>query len=178
MKQKFSLWLLFFRKVFKYSTKEIETLLISQLLPQNIDRKNILGRSDTLSSKALRAMTVPMPLIRESISWLLYELNYSDATRFINSIGFGYASGFLVSHGIPFTSPDSKDFNAPDDINPITGQRLEAERMAHAHFPEMTEEEKERDAERLFVMFQRLEKNGILSVKNPIKDAIESGKFS
>lgn len=168
----------FFRKVLKHSTEPIEALLAFHLLPQSKDRQQILGRGDTLSSRALRIMTVPFPLIRESISWLLYELNHSDETSFINSIGFGYASGFLVSQGIPFTSPDSKDFQATDGINPITGQTLEAERMALSNLPEMTEEEKERDAERLFVMFQRLEKNGILSVKNPIKDAFQSGRFS
>ncbi|KAG5513489.1 hypothetical protein PMAC_000921 [Pneumocystis sp. 'macacae'] len=163
----------FFRKILKHSTEPIETLLAFHLLPQSKDREHILGRGDTLSSRALRAMTVPFPLIRESISWLLYELNHSDG-----NIGFGYASGFLVSQGIPFTSPDSKDFQATDGINPITGQTLEAERMALSSFPEMTEEEKERDAERLFVMFQRLEKNGVLSVKNPIKDILQSGRFS
>ncbi|QSL66930.1 hypothetical protein MERGE_001317 [Pneumocystis wakefieldiae] len=167
----------FLRKILKYSTEDIRALLVSRLLPQSKDRENILGRGNTLSSKALRAITVPTPLVRESISWLLYELNHSNATEFINSIGFGYASGFLASQGIPFVSPDSKDFDAPHGINPITGQSLEAERMALSYLPEMTEEEKERDAERLFIMFQRLEKNSILSVKNPIRDAFESGKF-
>ncbi|KTW31614.1 hypothetical protein T552_00252 [Pneumocystis carinii B80] len=168
----------FLRKILKHSTEAIRALLVSRLLPQSKDRENILGRGDTLSSKTLRAITLPTPLVREPISWLLYELNHSNVTEFINSIGFGYASGFLASHGIPFVSPDSKDFDAPHGINPITGQTLEAERMALSHLPEMTEEEKERDAERLFIMFQRLEKNSILSVKNPIRDAFESGKFS
>ncbi|EMR08616.1 hypothetical protein PNEG_03092 [Pneumocystis murina B123] len=168
----------FLRKILKYSTESIRELLVSRLLPQSRDRENILGRGNTLSSKALRAITVPTPLIRESISWLLYELNHLNATEFINSIGFGYASGFLASQGIPFVSPNSKDFDAPYGINPITGQTLEAERMALSNLPEMTEEEKERDAERLFIMFQRLEKNGIFSVRNPVRDAFESGKFS
>ncbi|KAG5437245.1 hypothetical protein PCANB_001038 [Pneumocystis canis] len=159
----------FLRKILKHSVGSIETLLASRLLPQN--------KSNTLSSRALRAMTVPSPLIRESISWLLFELNHSDETQFINSIGFGYASGFLVSQGIPFVSPNSKDFKAIHGINPITGQSLEAESMSLSDIPEMTEEEKERDAERLFVMFQRLEKNRILSVKNPIRDALESGRL-
>ncbi|KAG5438461.1 hypothetical protein PCK2_000943, partial [Pneumocystis canis] len=159
----------FLRKILKHSPEPIEALLASRLLPQN--------KGNTLSSRALRAMTVPSPLIRESISWLLFELNHSDETQFINSIGFGYASGFLVSQGIPFVSPSNKDFKAIHGINPITGQTLEAESMALPDLPEMTEEEKERDAERLFVMFQRLEKNRILSVKNPIRDALESGRL-
>jgi hypothetical protein len=38
-------------------------------------------------------------------------------------------------------------------VNPITGQRLDAEQPS-AQEP-MTEEEKEREAERLFVLFER-----------------------
>lgn len=42
----------------------------------------------------------------------------------------------------------------------------------------MTDEEKEREAERLFVLFDRLEKNGVLKVRNPIRDAVERGEFN
>lgn len=39
------------------------------------------------------------------------------------------------------------------DINPITGQRKDMEPVDKG--PEMTDEEKEREAERLFVLFER-----------------------
>jgi hypothetical protein len=42
----------------------------------------------------------------------------------------------------------------PKPVNPITGQFLDMQKFADA--PEMTEEEKEREAERLFVLFERL----------------------
>lgn len=41
--------------------------------------------------------------------------------------------------------------------------------------PEMTDEEKEREAEKLFVLFERLEKSG--GMENPIKKAMREGKM-
>lgn len=40
-------------------------------------------------------------------------------------------------------------------INPVTGQTLEAEAQSGPDIPEMTEDEKLREAERLFVLFER-----------------------
>lgn len=39
------------------------------------------------------------------------------------------------------------------EVNPITGQSLKEETRAHS--PVMTDEEKEREAERLFILFER-----------------------
>lgn len=41
----------------------------------------------------------------------------------------------------------------------------------------MTEEEKEREAERLFVLFERLKQTGVVDVKNPVEVAQQSGRF-
>ncbi|KAJ1327827.1 Guanine nucleotide exchange factor synembryn [Microdochium nivale] len=60
-------------------------------------------------------------------------------------------------------------------VNPITGQFLDKERQPEG--PEMTEEEKEREAERLFVLFERLRANGIISAENPLRTAVEQGRF-
>lgn len=58
-------------------------------------------------------------------------------------------------------------------INPITGV---AERPAPPI--EMSDEEKEREAEKLFVLFDRLEKTGALPKEsNPIRKAIQEGKL-
>ncbi len=37
----------------------------------------------------------------------------------------------------------------------------------------MTEEEKEREAERLFVLFERLKATGVVDVKNPVERRFE-----
>lgn len=60
-------------------------------------------------------------------------------------------------------------------INPITGT------VEHSSEPadlDMTEEEKERETEKLFVLFDRLEKTGTLpSSQNPFRKAIQEGKM-
>ena len=47
---------------------------------------------------------------------------------------------------------------------------------AEAGTTDMTDEEKEREAERLFVLFDRLERTG-MGVQNPFRKAIEEGKI-
>lgn len=57
-------------------------------------------------------------------------------------------------------------------INPITGIR---NRPRENNEIEMTEEEKEREAEKLFVLFDRLEKKGM--VVNPVRKALQDGRL-
>jgi hypothetical protein len=62
-------------------------------------------------------------------------------------------------------------------INPITGQYVSSEKVPD--LKDMTDEEKEREAERLFVLFERLKKTGIIDVENPIAKAMQEsqGRF-
>lgn len=41
----------------------------------------------------------------------------------------------------------------------------------------MTPEEQEREAERLFVLFERLKKTGVVDIQNPVEAAQQSGRF-
>jgi hypothetical protein len=41
----------------------------------------------------------------------------------------------------------------------------------------MTQEEKEREAERLFVLFERLKATGVMDVVNPVEQAYRSGRI-
>lgn len=41
----------------------------------------------------------------------------------------------------------------------------------------MTEEEKEREAEKLYTLFDRMERTGIMSAENPVNKARQQGKF-
>jgi hypothetical protein len=96
-------------------------------------------------------------------------------------VGYGNVAGFLFHKGI-FAAPsgEGESSNAPTTtadgtpINPITGI---AERDKPS-LPEMTDEEKEREMEKLFVLFDRLEKTGALPKdQNPIRNAFQSGKL-
>lgn len=85
-------------------------------------------------------------------------------------------AGFLYNKGIMAPPPPSTDdsldpSNGGADVNPITGMI----NRAKPPLPEMTDEEKEREADRLFVLFDRLEKAG--GGENPIRKAMREGKL-
>lgn len=103
-------------------------------------------------------------------------------------VGYGNAAGFLLTKG--FSSPSKT--SAPSaayptaapkaHVSPITA--LEADPAAPMHDPTMTDEDKEREAERLFVLFERIKKNPAVSLGDgkdgtldPIRSAVESGRF-
>lgn len=97
------------------------------------------------------------------------------ATILSGQIGYGNAAGFLFNRGILSAPPTAENSGASDSlnpaVNPITGT-LQQQRDAG---PEMTDEEKEREAEKLFVLFERLEKTG--AMENPLKKALHEGKL-
>lgn len=65
----------------------------------------------------------------------------------------------------PSTAKDGKS------INPITGTTAEKQTSS---VDDMTEEEKEREMEKLFVLFDRLEKTGALpESQNPVRKAMQ-----
>lgn len=90
-----------------------------------------------------------------------------------------------------------KDEKENKEINPITGQYLSYEQLtskmaeiqmsaqkraqesasAGQKEEEWTEEEKEREAEKMFVLFERLKKNGIIKVANPVEIYQQQGRF-
>lgn len=160
-----------FRKVYSIAPEGVRRHLERTLLPENDQcaRDAPIGSSNSLPSRLLRLSTSPVaPSFAENISSLMFELSGSDAARFVQNIGYGFAAGFLMSHNVPIPEnakstsasgsasdleADSGAGNEADAINPITGQRFAAEPVNTG--PPMTEEEKEREAERLFVLFER-----------------------
>jgi hypothetical protein len=147
----------------------VRTFIRSKLVPMNEDRKSVLGKTDSLPSRLLRNWTNPMaPQFRSAVGHLYFDISGKDAAKFIENVGYGYASGFLFENGISLpqgameqggegssTSRDGGGGVAASGrpVNPITGQFLDEEKLPD--LPEMTMEEKEREAERLFVLFER-----------------------
>lgn len=127
------------------------------------ERDKPLGRGSTLAARLLRLMTSALaPTSRNIASYLLFDLSNSDASELIRNVGYGYASGFLMSNNIAIPqSAIEENVSLPGEgsedipINPITGQTLEAEANEQVPLSEMTDEEKEREAEKLFVLFER-----------------------
>ena len=94
-----------------------------------------------------------------------------------SQIGYGNAAGYLFNRGILSAPPPALTTRSgatevlDPSINPITGM-VQHEAPPG---PEMTDEEKEREAEKLFVLFERMEK--ITGMENPIKKAFHEGKL-
>ena len=171
-------------KVYEIAPNDVQRHMRNVVLPSDEDRRQVLGRADSLSSRLLSLMTsVSTPSLREPISSLLFEMSGKDARAFVQNVGYGFASGFLFQHNVPIPenaleawstsgsegsgasaenrisqeSGKSKESWKPmiggGDVNPVTGQRREFETAVEEL--EMTQEEKEREAEKLFVLFER-----------------------
>lgn len=158
------------RKIYSIAPDSVQQWMQWLLLPDDDDREKPLGESDTLSSRMLKLSTTTVSTqLRDAISSLMFELSGSNADKFVRNVGYGFAAGFLVNHNIAVpesakeafairtsnSNANSKKKSAESGvaINPITGQRLDAEPQDRR--PPMTQEQKEREAERLFVLFQR-----------------------
>jgi len=147
-------------QIHEIAPETVRQRMREKLLPTEEDRKQVLGKSDTLPSKLLGSTTNPItPNFAYLVSQLLFDMSDKDATKFVDNVGFGFASGFLVRNNIPVPPNIAGDAGNPRTgsgqrpINPITGQYIDTE--AVPDLPEMTDEEKEREAERLFVLFER-----------------------
>ena len=173
------------RRIYEFAPESAKARLAALLLPSEADRAKPLGQTDSLPGRLLRLSTSALaPKLRDAIQSLLFELSGKDATCFVRNVGYGFAAGFLLNHGlsVPQNSTEAWSTNRSGDsdetvaaaaepdgeqrarrvdgmppvlppINPVTGQRLDME--APDEGPPMTEEEKEREAEKLFVLFER-----------------------
>ncbi|RYO32314.1 hypothetical protein AA0113_g11768 [Alternaria arborescens] len=168
-------------RIYTVAPAEIASTMEKLLLPTTEERDRPLGKSDTLSSRLLNLSTSALtPSLRNGISMLLWKLSHEDPATFVHNVGYGFASGFLMSNNIQMPeelvkehAPESGDEGIP--INPITGQRLDKEEQVQME--PMTQEEKEREAERLFVLFERLKATGVMDVVNPVEEAYRSGRI-
>lgn len=146
------------RLIHESAPEGVKQYIRGRLLPTAEDRQKVLGRGETLASKLLRNSTNAMaPQLRDIISHFLFEMSDRDANKFVDNVGYGFASGFLFQNNIPVpqnaTGGEDGAASSSRPVNPITGQFIDQE--IGPEMPEMTDEEKEREAERLFVLFER-----------------------
>ncbi|KAJ7638321.1 guanine nucleotide exchange factor [Roridomyces roridus] len=158
------------------------------LVPADLDRSAAAGpleqRPDTLG-RCIRLMSsVYHARLKDSIGEMFFAMCDSDASTMSTLLGYGNVAGFLFNKGImsapPAPEPSETGSSAaaaaaslPSDINPITGTAQEV----RPPDPEMTPEEKEREMEKLFVLFDRLERTGAIPPsQNPMRKAIEKAQ--
>ncbi|KAH7912475.1 guanine nucleotide exchange factor [Hygrophoropsis aurantiaca] len=155
---------------------DVRTRLRQWLIPTDLDRTSPLERRADLLGRCLRLLgSVYHTRVKDAIGEMLYAMCDSDATTLSGYVGYGNVAGFLYHKGV-VSAPTSVSSCAPtttlagEPINPITGT---VEKPV-PEGPSMTDEEKELEAERLFILFDRLEKSGALPAsQNPIRKAME-----
>lgn len=80
----------------------------------------------------------------------------------IGYFGYGHVAGFLFQKGVIAPNARSTGNLLGDDIDPITGLvRRSEEELSYLKF---TDEEKEIESNRLFVLFEKLNKTGVIKV--------------
>lgn len=98
------------------------------------------------------------------------------AAKLSTEIGYGNAAGLLFRKGltgppearieeVADESTDIESMNAREDRNPITSLQPPSDPQADP-LEGLTQEEKEREAERLFVLFDRMERNPVISAQS------------
>ncbi|EGG00353.1 uncharacterized protein MELLADRAFT_73205 [Melampsora larici-populina 98AG31] len=106
----------------------------------------------------------------------LYALFNEDAEHLVSKVGYGPVAGFLMSIGKPGVS-SSSEHQPPTDVNPITGAFYPPE-VEGSPEDEMSEQEREKEADRLCDLFDRLNRNGVIKVEDPRRKAVETGRFT
>ncbi|KAJ3373838.1 hypothetical protein GGF31_008723 [Allomyces arbusculus] len=154
---------------------EVKDALKRLLAPVDLDRSTS-NKSDappkTVAHALIRMLTsVEFPALREGAEELLFALFDRDASKLVAYTGFGPAAGFLVNRGLlsgdmlKAAAASAAGTAAAADVNPITGTKDQA--PGPDDWDKMTDEEKEAEAERLFVAFERLNKLGVIKAVDP-----------
>ncbi|KAG2130462.1 guanine nucleotide exchange factor [Suillus bovinus] len=159
---------------------DAKTRIRQWLVPEDLDRTHPLEKRADLLGRCLRLLaSVYHSRLKDSMGEMLYAMCDSNATSLAGYFGYGNVAGFLFHKGVVSAPPVSVTSGAPPitasglPINPITGT------IEHpSETIDMTDEEKEREAEKLFVLFDRLEKTGALPPsQNPYRKAFQEGKM-
>ncbi|KAK7025452.1 hypothetical protein VNI00_015980 [Paramarasmius palmivorus] len=174
--------------------------ILDWMVPPDLDRdsERPLDERPTFLGRCLRLMgSVYHRRLKDAVGEMLYAMCGQDAGLLCNKVGYGHVAGFLFEKGV-MSAPDTggsadekgkgkepdgegesmdneeMSFANPEtrQINPITGTYVPDRKSNPAD--DMSEEEKEREMEKLFVLFDRLEKTGSLPPEqNPVRKAIQ-----
>jgi hypothetical protein len=145
------------------------------LLPADLDRTHTLEARADLLGRCLRLLTsLYHPKLKDSIGEMLFAVCDCDAAMLCSQVGYGNVAGFLFHKGItnsPISPSATLTTSSGLPINPITGT-IDDRQPA----PQITDEEKAIETEKLFVLFDRLEKSGALPAEhNPMRKALQGG---
>ncbi|GAA5890693.1 hypothetical protein JCM8208_004964 [Rhodotorula glutinis] len=160
---------------------EAQFVFRNVLFPPNMDRSTPIDRHRTLAGHLVRLLSsILLPNTSFGVGEFLYNLCDRSPEQLSRTIGYGNASGFLQNRGelIPPPPLEDDDGKTGPRINPITGAFDSRSTAATDDEPPMSDEDKEREAERLYTLFERLQRTGVMSTPaNPVEQARAQGRF-
>ncbi|XP_034717023.1 synembryn-A isoform X2 [Etheostoma cragini] len=156
--------------------RETRHYIRKHILPPLRDASHKPEEGSTVKSRLIRLMTHMDTDLKHCAADLIFVLCKENVSRFIKYTGYGNAAGLLATRGLLggqgsriFTSDaqyssdsdsDTEEYRqVRDRINPVTG-RVEVEQPDPMEG--MTEEEKEEEAKRLFMLFNKLSRENII----------------
>lgn len=130
------------RKVYTNAPDSVKKHMRGLLLPTVEDRVDELGTRDTLPGKLLKHLTSrASPVFRVDISDLFLEMSDRDANKYVENVGYGFAGGLFLQKSMPIPASATEAFSGG------TGGSQEPQ--------ELTQEEKDRQTEQLFELFDQ-----------------------
>ncbi|XP_041818074.1 synembryn-A [Chelmon rostratus] len=156
--------------------RETRQYIRKHILPPLRDVSHRPEEGSTVKSRLIRLMTHLDTDVKHCAADLIFVLCKENVSRFVKYTGYGNAAGLLATRGLlggqgPRTLSSDGQYSSDSDsdteeyrqvkdrINPVTG-RVEAEQPDPMEG--MTEEEKEEEAKRLIMLFNKLSRGNII----------------
>ncbi|CAK6964240.1 synembryn-A [Scomber scombrus] len=157
------------------SHKETRHYIRKHILPPLKDVSHRPEEGSTVKSRLIRLMTHLDTDVKHCAADLIFVLCKENVGRFVKYTGYGNAAGLLATRGLlgggSRTPVSDAQYSSDSDsdteeyrqmkgrINPVTG-RVEVEQPDPMEG--MTEEEKEEEAKRLIMLFNKLSRDNII----------------
>ncbi|XP_018610426.1 chaperone Ric-8B isoform X2 [Scleropages formosus] len=151
--------------------REIRRFIKAQVLPPLKDVKNRPEVGTTIRNKLVRLMTHVDMGVKQSAAEFLFVLCKESVDNLLKYTGYGNAAGLLAARGLLAGGRGEGQYSEDEDsdteeyksakpfINPITGH---VEEPMPNSIEEMTEEQKEYEAEKLANMFDQLSRQQVI----------------
>ncbi|XP_035467556.1 synembryn-A isoform X2 [Scophthalmus maximus] len=156
--------------------RETRHYIRTHILPPLTDVSHRPEEGSTMKSRLIRLMTHLDTDVKHCAADLIFVLCKENVRRFVKYTGYGNAAGLLATRGLlggqgcrisnsdgKYSSDSDSDTEeyrqVRDRINPVTG-RMEVEQSDPMEG--MTEEEKEEEAKRLIMLFNKLSSGKII----------------
>ena len=147
----------------------VRRYLSKNILPTLTEVTQRPEEGSTLKARLVRLMTSAHSTVSKTTTDFLFVLCKENASRFVKHTGYGNAAGLLMQRGLlggditydaaaAGYSSDSDDGLGPEQ-DPVTGGPPRPPTL-----DDMTEEEKEAEAEKLVHLFEQLERTGVVKV--------------